>query len=369
MKLTEAQGKELFRRYGVPVPSGYLVRSAEEIKTLNSPVVVKAQVRAGGRGKAGGIRFASTDQQAKRAVADILAMSISGERVKEVLIEDRLNVMQELYLSISLDRSSRLPLLLAITQGGMDVESSGEAKANGWQIHPFIGVQDYVVREAAEFLGLGTEQARQLRTIVSGLYDLFLGKDCELVEVNPLVRTVDGRLVAADSKVIIDEDAAFRHPDLPSQDIDQTPLEREAREKGLSLVQLDGDIGVIANGAGLTMATLDNLSLKEGRGGVFLDLGGTDDEKVVEGALELMAKAGQKVILINIFGGITKCDTVAEGVIRAKGRLKDLPPLVVRVRGVNEEKAAAMLEAEGIKALHDLDEACTIAARFGRGEP
>ncbi|MDD1771114.1 MAG: hypothetical protein LUO79_08525 [Methanomassiliicoccales archaeon] len=365
MKLTEAQGKDLFRRYGIPVPSGYLVRSAGDIKPINSPVVIKAQVRAGGRGKAGGIRFASTTEQAKRAVEEVLKMQISGERVKEVLIEDRLNVMQELYLSISLDRSSRLPLLLAITQGGMDVEGEG-AKAKGWHVHPFIGVQDYVVREAAEFLRLGTEQTKQMRQIAGGLYDLFLREECELVEVNPLVKTVDGRLVAADSKVIVDEDALFRHPDLPAQDVDLTPLEQEARTKGLSLVQLEGDIGVIANGAGLTMATLDTLSFKGGKGGVFLDLGGTDDEKVVEDALELMAKADQKVILVNIFGGITKCDTVAEGVIKAKKRLSVAPPLVVRMRGVNEARAASMLEAAGIRALHDLDEACAIAARYER---
>ena len=366
MKLTEAQGKELFRKFAIQVPDGYVIRGSEELRPVRSPVVVKAQVRAGGRGKAGGVRFASTDDQARRMVSEVLAMSISGERVKEVLIEDRLNVMQELYLSISLDRSARLPLMLAIAQGGMEVENEGGAKAKGWHIHPFVGVQDFIVREAAEFFRLGAEQTNQLRQIVNGLYDLFLSEDCELVEVNPLVRTVDGKLVAADSKVIVDEDALFRHPDLPSQDIDMTPLEREARAKGLSLVQLNGDIGVIANGAGLTMATLDTLSIKGGRGGVFLDLGGTDDEKVVEGALELMAKAGQKVVLVNIFGGITKCDTVAEGVIKAKARLADLPPLVARVRGVNEEKAAAMLDAAGIKALHDLDEACEAAVGFGR---
>ncbi len=366
MKLTENQGKDLFRRYGVPVPDGYTVRSISEIKPPARPVVVKAQVRAGGRGKAGGIRFASTAEQVSRSAEEVLKMTIGGERVREVLIEDRLNVMQELYVSISLDRSSGLPLFLAITQGGMEVENAEGAKARGWHVHPFIGLQDHVIRETSDFLRLGTEQTKQFRQIALGLYDLFLSEDCELVEVNPLVQTVDGRLVAADSKVIVDEDALFRHTDLPTQDDDLTPLEQEARGRGLSLVQLDGDIGVIANGAGLTMATLDSLSIKGGRGGVFLDLGGTDDEKVVEGALELMARADQKVILVNIFGGITRCDTVAEGLINAKNRLVNLPPMVVRIRGVNEEKAAGMLDAAGIKALHDLDAACAAAVDHER---
>ncbi|MCX6652066.1 MAG: hypothetical protein NT137_01755 [Methanomassiliicoccales archaeon] len=367
MKLIEARGKELFRRFDIPVPEGYLARSPDEVRPPSKPMAIKAQVRSGGRGRAGGIRFASGLDQMKRAVSEMLSMQISGEMVREVLVEERLNILREFYVSLSLDRSSGLPLLLVISQGGMEVEAVESTRTNSWHVHPFVGFQDHIARQAADFLLLDSEQSGQLRKLLNDLWTLFWEMDCELVEVNPLAMTVDGRLIAADSKVVLDDDALFRHPELPLDELGTTALEIEAKGRGISLVQLEGDIGVIANGAGLTMATLDNLAIRGGKGGVFLDLGGTDDDKVVEGAMELILKARPKAILVNIFGGITRCDTVAEGLIAARRRLRIEIPLVVRVLGVNEAEALELLAAEGVKALYDLDEACVEVVRLKGG--
>jgi len=357
LKLIEAEGKQLFKRFGVPIPVGYLAKSTEEVIPPTRPMVVKAQVRSGGRGKAGGIRFASTAEQARKTVSDVLSMTIAGEAVKEVLVEERLNILREFYLSISMDRSVGLPMILAVSQGGMEVEEQ-EGRTATWHVHPFVGLRPHVGLELGTFFVLNSDQSAQIQSILSALWRLFWEMDCELVEINPLALTVDGRLVAADAKVTLDDDALFRHPEAVTTFPERTPLELEADRIGLTLVQLDGDIGVIANGAGLTMATLDNLAIRGGRGGVFLDLGGTDDEKVVEAALALLSRSNMRAVMVNIFGGITRCDTVAEGIIRARAKLTLDVPLVVRIRGVNEEKAAEMLAAEGVKALHDLDEAC-----------
>ncbi len=367
LMLMEYSGKELFRRYGIPTPEGYVAADEEDILPVTKPMVVKAQVQTGGRGKAGGIRFASTLDQVQRAARDILDLKISGKAVTSVLIEERLNVFREIYVSMMMDRSRRLPILMMIKQGGMDVESVPEENVMTWTVHPFIGLGDHIAREAAEYLQLDEAPTNQLRDILKRQWKLFWEMDCELVEMNPLVQTAEGSLVAADAKVVIDEDAAYRHPDLDFRELDRTPLEQEAREKGLALVELDGDIGVLANGAGLTMATLDLLSSYDARGKIFLDLGGTDDEKVVEQAMVLMSKAAPKVILVNIFGGITKCDTVADGILAARNTLGIGTAIVVRIRGVNEEEARLRLEKGGVVAFHDLEQACEKAASLLRG--
>lgn len=365
MKLTEYAGKELLKRYGVPVPEGFIVRSSEGISSITKPMVIKAQVLTGGRGKAGGVRFASNLEQAQRAAKEILGMSISGQVVLEILIEERLNIDREFYVSISLDRASRLPLLMLVKEGGMEVENADPSLVLTWSINPCTGIPDYVTREATSKLVLDPQPSKQLAFTLANIWRLFWEMDCELVEINPLVMTYDGRIIAADAKIVIDDDAIFRHPEIQEQEQEKSSLEIEAQHKGLALVQLDGNVGVIANGAGLTMATLDNLSIHGAKGGVFLDLGGTDDEKVVEDALILMSKAGQRVILVNIFGGITKCDTVAEGLLAAKDKLHLTTPILVRIRGVNEEHARKKLSEKGITALYDLDEACKQAAIIG----
>ena len=367
MKLKEFEGKQLFKRFGIPTTEGYIVTRPEDVMDVNSPVVVKAQVKAGGRGKAGGIRFASNLDQVRKAVSEIIGMEIAGQKVTEALVEERVSVDRELYLSLFLDRGTRLPMAMMVKEGGMDVEDADPSMVMTWPLSPFIGMPDYVAREAAMEIILDSVPTSQLADVLQKAWRLFWEMDCELVEINPLVRTHDGRMLALDAKVVLDEDATFRHPELVMSEDERSPLEAEARSKGLSLVQLDGDVGVIANGAGLTMATLDVLALHGAKGGVFLDLGGTDDKKVVHEALRLASKARPRVVLVNIFGGITKCDTVAEGIIEARGDLDQDIGLVVRVRGVNEAKARDMLREKGITAMHELDQACAQAAKFGRG--
>jgi len=366
LKLKEYDGKELFKRFGIPTTEGYLAKKPEDVRDVKSPLVVKAQVQAGGRGKAGGIRFASDMEQVRRAVSDIIGMEIGGQKVTEVLIEERVSVDRELYLSIFLDRGTRLPKVMIIKEGGMEVENVDPAMLMEWPLNPFIGMPDYIAREAALEIVLDSVPTSQLIEILQKAWRLFWEMDCELVEINPLVRTDDGRMLALDAKIVLDDDATFRHPEMKSIDGGHNRLELAARSKGLSLVQLDGDVGVIANGAGLTMATLDVLALHGAKGGVFLDLGGTDDKNVVREALALASETKPRVVLVNIFGGITKCDTVAEGIIEAKEKLVLDFDLVVRVRGVNEEKARDMLRRKGIVAMQELDKACAQAAKTGR---
>jgi succinyl-CoA synthetase beta subunit len=362
MKLLEHQAKELFREYGIPVPRGYLVDNPNDADGRIEDSVIKAQVLIGGRGKAGGIRFAKDIESVREEVRSVLGMPIGGFKVRSVLIEERLHIVRELYMSIAIDRSRGLPLLLASNEGGVEIERVQDELIGRWHLAPGERTEG-IVDEIASFLALN-EAREQLALLVESLWRLFWEKDCELVEINPLAIMKEGDMVASDAKIIINEDALFRHPELPIEEEDLTPLERRARDKGIAFVQLDGGIGVIANGAGLTMSTLDTLSLYGGKGGVFLDLGGTDDVAQVVEAFRLMVEASPKVILINIFGGITKCDTVAKGIVQAKEELQISSPMVARIKGVNEAEARRILEENGIFALQDLDIACRKASEL-----
>jgi len=291
MKFLEHKAKEIFARYGIPVPRGVLASRPEDIVDPPLPCMVKAQVLVGGRGKAGGIRPAETLDEARRVAGQILGMDIHGYRVKQVYLEERLNIAKELYLSLAIDRSAREPVLMATAMGGMDVEDVPREELFMEHVPAMVGLQPYVVRSLQASLSLDKEIGDQVAAIARHAYDLFRKEDAELVEINPLVVTGNGRVVAGDAKLVIDDNAEYRHPEYANLDQDRTPLEQEAHEKGIVFIQLDGDIGVIANGAGLTMATLDALNLKGGRGGVFLDLGGTDDPEKVKQAFELLIKA------------------------------------------------------------------------------
>jgi succinyl-CoA synthetase beta subunit len=247
----------------------------------------------------------------------------------------------------------------------MEIETVPDNKIGEWRIHPFIGIQTYQIREVCSYLRIGDARGWELSDLLRRLWSLFWENDCELVEINPLVQTQEGRLIAGDAKITINDDSLYRHKDLADMEEELTPLEKEAKDYGIAFVQLDGNIGVIANGAGLTMATLDNLALHGGKGGVFLDLGGTDDPKKAEQAFELMIKASPKVILLNIFGGMTKCDSVAEGVLAVKQRLGISIPVIARIRGMNEQWGREMLSSAGMIAVKDLDEACRKASEIG----
>ncbi|HEV2449593.1 MAG TPA: ADP-forming succinate--CoA ligase subunit beta [Thermoplasmata archaeon] len=376
VKLAEWRGKEIFRRYGIALPRGRVVRSAEEAIAQTEageiplPCVVKAQVLAGGRGKGGAVKFASTPAEAGEAARAILGMEFHGEVVKELLLEEKLPIARELYLSLTLDRSARVPLLMASAQGGVEIESVGEESLLRLPIHPFAGLSGYEKRRAIRTLGLSGPAAKSMDAMLDRLWRAFQAEDAELVEVNPLAVVGDG-VVALDAKVVIEDDATFRHPEYADIRDDRTPLEEVAREKGIAFVQLDGNIGVIANGAGLTMATLDVLQNFGGRPGVFLDLGGTDDPAKVTEAFLLMARAKPAAVFLNIFGGVTRCDTVAKGLVEA---MKQVPanekfPLVARIRGNNEEEGIAILRAAGVTSLRELRESAQAVVAAAQGAP
>ncbi len=376
VKLTEGRGKALFRKYDVPVPRGVVVTSAEEAERATAsgrvplPCVLKAQVLAGGRGKGGAVRFAATAAEARAAAAAILATPFQGETVREVIVEEKVAIARELYVSFALDRTLRVATLITSAKGGVEIESVPDSEIARQPIDPFPGLAAYERRSAAESLGLKGPLAAELDTLLLGLYRLFEREDAELVEVNPLA-VVGEHLIALDAKVIVEDDAAFRHPELAAIRDDRTPLEEIAREKGIAFVQLDGNIGVIANGAGLTMATVDVLKEFGGAPGVFLDLGGTDDPKKVAEAFLLMAQAKPAAVFLNIFGGVTRCDTVAQGLVSALGSIpaSERFPLVARIRGNNEAEGIAILRGAGVTSEGDLRvsaEAVVAAARGAR---
>jgi len=363
MKLYEYVAKGVLAKHGIPVPEGFVVTSADQIRRITGPVMIKAQVLIGGRGKAGGIKPAENVVDAKKVAAGILGMNIRGYVTKEVLIERRLEVAKELYLGVTIDRSHRSLLFMASPDGGMDIESVPEDRILMLPIDPLIGFQPYHSRKVVGFMGVPKEQAAQLAHICERLVDVMLKEDAELAEINPLVITKDGRVIAGDAKVTIDSDALFRHPEYEKFEEDLTPLEAKAKQEDIAFVQLDGNIGVIANGAGLTMATLDSINMYGGKAGVFLDLGGTDDPEKVKKAMQLMLEANPKVVLINIFGGITKCDTVAKGVLEAMEGQSVKVPIVARIKGVNEELGRELLGNAGMIPASGLSEAAEKASQ------
>ncbi len=373
VKLAEWRGKEVFRKYGIPLPRGHVARSPEEAAalvragTVPLPCVVKAQVLAGGRGKGGAVKFADSADDARAAAASILALEFKGEKVREVLLEEKLPIARELYVALTLDRARRLPVLIASAKGGVEIEAVEDAEIVRQFVHPFPGLTGFEQRRTAEVLGLSGASAKSLGRLLEALWRAFQTEDAELVEINPLALVGDD-LVALDAKVIIEDDAAFRHPEYADIRDDRTPLEEIAREKDIAFVQLDGNIGVIANGAGLTMATLDVLQELGGRPGVFLDLGGTDDPRKVTEAFLLMAQARPTVVFLNIFGGVTRCDTVAKGLVEA---MKQVPaaqrfPIVARIRGNNEAEGIEILRAAGITSVPQLKDSAQAAVDLSR---
>ncbi|MFZ0699633.1 MAG: ADP-forming succinate--CoA ligase subunit beta [Thermoplasmata archaeon] len=374
VKLAEWRGKEIFRKYGIPLPPGRVARSPAEAErwvqdgSVPLPCVIKAQVLAGGRGKGGAVRFANTPEEARAAAEAILALEFKGEKVREVLLEGKLAIGKELYLAITLDRSARVPILLTSSQGGVEIETVADTAIVRQPIHPFPGLAEYEKRRAAQSLGLSRTTAQSLSPLLDALWKAFNAEDADLIEINPLALVGDA-LVALDAKVIIEDDAAFRHPEYSEIRDDRTPLEEIAREKEIAFVQLDGNIGVIANGAGLTMATLDVLTEFGGRPGVFLDLGGTDDPAKVTEAFLLMAQAKPTAVFLNIFGGVTRCDTVATGLVHAMGQIPAAErfPLVARIRGNNEVEGIEILRKAGITALSSLKESAEAVVAAARG--
>jgi succinyl-CoA synthetase beta subunit len=366
VKFLEYQVKERFKAAGIPVPDGRLARTPDEAALAAGalgPVAVKAQVPIGGRGKAGGIKLAKTPMDAKRVASEILGMTIKGYTVREVWCETAQEITRELYLGLTLDRDARKPVLILSAKGGMEIEEVAEHHPETIaKLHPdpWRGPLPFEVRRLIFEAGLGPLQG-QLSPLVIKLYALARTYDALTLEINPLALTRDGGLVAADGKLEIDENAMFRHKDLHGADeSDEDPIESEAKRRKLTYVRLDGSIGVIGNGAGLVMNTLDLVQREGGRAANFLDIGGGAKAEVVHSALELLASDPQvKGILINIFGGITRGDEVAHGIIDATRDLNLKLPLVVRMTGTREEEGRRLLQEAGIRP----EASATAAAR------
>lgn len=372
MNLLESEAKTLFRRYRISTPRGLFFPDmngiAGSLDNLRFPLMVKAQTTVGGRGKAGGIRTALHGQEALEACERILGMHVSGRKVHGVLLEEMIDASREIYLAITIDQPSRCPLLLAGSAGGMDVENMPSHTMRRWNIDPLEPFPDEVLDQVSHFLLRGDRGSKEVRSTIEAMWRLFKNMDCELVEINPLMITDSGKAIAADAKVSIDDDALSRHTEfLDRYGRDLTELERLARDKGFNLVELSGDIGVLANGAGLTMAALDTLQRYGGKGGTFLDLGGTDDPNRISEALGLLsydlARGRIRSLLVCIFGGITKCDTVADAMMHTITDRNVKAKTVVRLRGNNEDEAAQMLRLANFNVHIDLDDACLQAVK------
>ncbi len=377
MRLYEYQGRELFARVGIPVTPGQLATTPEEAgraaRELGLPVVIKAQVLAGGRGKAGGVKRATTPEEARAHAERILNLKIKDEPVRAVLVTKAIEIQQEFYLSVTLDRSPRMPVVIFSPLGGVEIEEVAKEHPEAihrFHVHPLEGLHDYQVRTLLTQAGIDKPLAPQMGALFHKLYEAFNRFQAQLAEINPLALSQDGGLVALDAKFIIDDDALPWLPELAewrAQGL-ETEEERLAREAGLNYVALDGEIGIIGNGAGLVMATLDLVAARGGRPANFLDLGGGASAEQMRRALAIVLRNEQvKGIFINVFGGITRCDEVARGLVAALEELKPEVPLVVRLTGTNEAEGREILAAHGITPVAGMEEgADRIVALVGR---
>jgi succinyl-CoA synthetase beta subunit len=363
LDLYEYQGKQLFARYGIPVSEGRFVTTPQEARAaaeeLGGPVVVKAQVLTGGRGKAGGIKLAGDPEEAEARAGEILGLDIRGHVVRRLWIESASDIAKEYYLSITFDRGVKQPLFMFTTQGGVDIEEVAEESPEALvrlHVDPLEGFQPYQARRLVYGAGIeDPEEQKQIAAIVGKLYDAFVGTDAMLCEINPLIVTPDGEVKALDSKFTVDDNALYKHPDIAEmRDVEASdPLEALAREKHVTYVKLDGEVGILGNGAGLVMSTLDVIALAGGRPANFCDLGGGGDAEGVVDALEVIRRDEQvKSILFNVFGGITRCDEVARGILAALERMSIADPIVVRLDGTNAEEGRKILAEAAPSNLH-----------------
>ena len=346
MRLHEYQSKQIFARYGIPIPKGRIAGISSEVRQvseeLGGNVIIKSQVLVGGRGKAGGIRLAKSPEEAEDLATQILGMEIKGIPVRRVLVEEAVSIAQEIYLGITVDRSNQKPTLIASSEGGMNIEeiaSRSPEKIAKCLIDPLLGLKDYQLRDIAVSIDLKRNYVRPFMEIARALWRVFVDCDASLTEANPLVVTSDNHLYCLDAKIILDDNALFRHPDLADlRDTDgEDPTEVAARKYGVSFIKLSGNIGCIVNGAGLAMATADLIKLKGGEAANFLDIGGgASAEKVSAAARLILADEKVKVILVNVYGGITRCDEVASGLVDALAGKESAVPMIVRFVGTND---------------------------------
>lgn len=371
MKIQEYQAKQIFQKYEIPIPRGQVALNASFVRQiaedLGEKVVVKAQVLVGGRGKAGGIRLADNPDEAEEIATDMMGMEINGLPVHKVLVEEAIDIKKELYLSIGTDRMNASPVIIASEYGGIDIEEAAEEtpeKIARILIDPLVGLCDFQMRGLAVSIDLPRKHWKKFAQIASALWQIYKN-DASLVEINPLVISEQNGLVALDGKMTIDDNAIFRHPELADlRDLDmENSFEIEAQKYGVSYVHMDGNIGCLVNGAGLAMATMDILKLKGGEPANFLDIGGGASAEKVSSALNILLSDPQvKAILINIFGGITRCDEIARGITNALSeQKKSKVPVVIRLVGTNAEKGYKILEKQALSIAHSLSEAAETA--------
>lgn len=377
MKLHEYQAKDIFGDFGIPIPGGQVATTPEEASAIargiGKKVVIKAQVHVGGRGKAGGIRFASSPEEAHKVASEILSMQIKGLPVRKVLVGECIDVAEEYYLGIIVDRKSQKPVVMVSAAGGVDIEEVAREtpeKIHKYAVDPMRGLLPYEARNLAFKIVPDGKLALKTAGVLTKLYDVFTCVDASLAEINPFVRTPDDEMIALDAKINIDDSALARRPEMEKKrDLDaENPYEMKAREKGLSYVKLDGTIGCIVNGAGLAMATMDMVKRYGAEPANFLDIGGSSSVEKVTTAMDIvLSDKNVRAILFNIFGGITRCDDVANGIVEALGKMEIDVPVVVRLTGTNEEAASEILRKVNIVPVTSMDEGVKEVIRLSKG--
>lgn len=377
MNIHEYQAKEIFRKYGIPIPPGEVATTPEEAEAIarkfKTTVVIKAQVHAGGRGKAGGVKLAKTPEEARSIAAQILKLTIKGLPVKKVLVTPAADIASEAYVGIIVDRASKRPVFMASPAGGIDIEEVAATTPDKIRRHPVdprYGLQMYEAMQLAFFLYSDMKQVRATAKILLQLYKAFFENGGSLAEINPLVTTPAGEVVALDAKMVIDDNELDRRPDIAAlrDESSEDPAEVEARKASLTFIKLDGNVGCVVNGAGLAMATMDLVKYYGGDPANFLDIGGSSNPEKVVAALKIITSdENVKAILFNIFGGITRTDDVANGIVTAIKQNPLKVPLVIRLTGTNEEIALKILNANGLSAMTDMDEAVKKAVALATG--
>jgi succinyl-CoA synthetase beta subunit len=376
VKLQEYRSKEILDRHGVPLLAGQTATTPEQARAaaadIGGPVVVKAQVLVGGRGKAGGVKLAQTPDEAEQRAREIIGLDIKGTTVKTVLVAPAADIDHEYYLGLILDRATRAVTVIASAEGGVEIEETAKTNPEAilrLPLHPLIGLQEHETRRIGFFLGIPADLRRDFATAMRGLYAAFVESDADLAEINPLVVTTEGRLLALDAKIVLDDSALPRHPDLEAmRDLDEEePSEIAAREAGISFIKLDGSIGCMVNGAGLAMTTMDLVKLAGGEPANFLDIGGgAKADKVTAAFRIILDDPNVKAILINIFGGITRGDEVARGIVEARANLQREVPMVVRIVGTNAEEAKPILAEANLITADSLDDAAAKAVEAAK---